>query len=74
MLWQEGGVKANVEVIEMMGSSVHLHVKAAGRDAIIVVPLYDAEETYDNGDTVRFRFAGSSAHLFDPETGANLEW
>ena len=74
LLWQEGGVNANVEVIETMGSSVHLHVKAAGKDAIIVVPLYDAEEDYESGDTVRFRFAGSSAHLFDPETGANLEW
>ena len=74
LLWQEGGVNAKVEVIETMGSSVHLHVKAAGRDAIIVVQLFDAEDSYDSGDTVRFRFAGSSAHLFDPETGANLEW
>ena len=74
LLWQEGGVNANVEVIETMGSSVHLHVKAAGKDAIIVVQLFDAEDSYDSGDNVRFRFAGSSAHLFDPETGANLEW
>ena len=29
---------------------------------------------YEPGETVRFRFAGSSAHLFDRETGKNLEW
>ena len=74
LLWQEGGVEAHVDVREMMGSSVHLHVRAAGKDAIIVVPILDSEESYDGGDTVRFRFAGSSAHLFDPETGKNLEW
>ncbi len=74
LLWQEGGVLARVDVSEMMGSSVHLHVNAAGKDAIIVVPILDAEESYEPGDTVRFRFAGSSAHVFDRETGKNLEW
>jgi len=74
MLWQEGGVLARVDVCEMMGSSVHLHVRAAGKDAIIVVPVLDSEESYEPGETVRFRFAGSSAHLFDRETGKNLEW
>ena len=74
MLWQEGGILARVEVREMMGSSIHLHVRAAGKAAIIVVPLYDAEESYDSGETIRFRFAGSSAHIFDRESGRNLEW
>ena len=73
LLWQEGGIEARVDVREMMGSSVHLHVTAAGREAIIVVQLYDAEDSYDSGDTVRFRFAGSSAHVFDRESGRNLE-
>ena len=74
LLWQEGGIEARVDVREMMGSSVHLHVTAAGKEAIIVVQLYDAEDSYDSGDTVRFRFAGSSAHVFDRETGRNLEY
>ena len=73
LLWQEGGIEARVDVREMMGSSVHLHVTAAGKEAIIVVQLYDAEDSYDSGDTVRFRFAGSSAHVFDRESGRNLE-
>ncbi len=74
LLWQEGGIEARVEVREMMGSSVHLHVKAAGKDAIIVVQLFDSEESYESGDTIHFRFAGSSAHVFDRETGRNLEY
>ena len=40
----------------------------------IVVPVLDSEESYEPGENVRFRFAGSSAHVFDPETGKNLEW
>ena len=32
------GVAATVEVAEMMGSSVHLHVNADGHDVIIIVP------------------------------------
>ncbi len=74
LLWEKGGILARVDVSEMMGSSIHLHVTAAGKEAIIVVPILDAEETYESGETVRFRFAGSSAHLFDQETGKNLEW
>ena len=51
-----------------------LGTNLAGKDAIIVVPVMDSEESYEPGETVRFRFAGSSAHVFDPETGKNLEW
>ena len=32
------GISARVDVSEMMGSSVHLHVNADGRDVIIIVP------------------------------------
>ena len=35
------GVQAKVDVAEMMGSSVHLHVSAAGRVVIIIVPTTD---------------------------------
>ena len=35
------GVQAKVDMAEMMGSSVHLHVSAAGRVVIIIVPTTD---------------------------------
>ncbi|MCR4950275.1 MAG: TOBE domain-containing protein [Solobacterium sp.] len=64
-----------VEVSEMMGSSVHLHLNAYGRDCIIIVPTLDLENaTFDIGSKVEFTLAPNAIHLFDPETGKNLEY
>ena len=68
------GVSATVEVAEMMGSSVHLHVNAEGRDVIIIVPTIDMQGNYEMGDTVRFSFVGKVAHVFSKETERNLEF
>ena len=68
------GVAARVDVAEMMGSSVHLHVNAEGRDVIIIVPTIDMKGNYEMGDTVHFSFAGKVAHVFSKETDKNLEF
>ena len=68
------GVPAHVDVAEMMGSSVHLHVNAEGRDVIIIVPTIDMKGNYNIGDTVHFTFDGKVAHVFSKETDKNLEW
>lgn len=68
------GVEAKVDVSEMMGSSVHLHVSAAGKDVIIIVPTMDMKGHYAMGDTVHFSFEGSVAHVFSKDTEKNLEW
>ncbi|MBQ3211480.1 MAG: TOBE domain-containing protein, partial [Oscillospiraceae bacterium] len=68
------GVVAKVDVSEMMGSSVHLHVSAEGRDVIIIVPTIDMKGNFAMGDTVHFTFDGSVAHVFSKETERNLEW
>ena len=68
------GVAARVDVAEMMGSSVHLHVNAEGRDVIIIVPTIDMKGNYEMGDTVHFSFAGKVAHVFSKETEKNLEF
>ena len=64
-----------VEVSEMMGSAVHLHVAACGSDTIIIVPT--AELTSANahpiGSSISFTFSGANAHLFDRESGRSLE-
>ena len=70
----EEGVAARVDVAEMMGSSVHLHVNAEGRDVIIIVPTTDMKGNYEMGDTVRFSFQGNVAHVFSKETDRNLEF
>ncbi len=68
------GITAKVDVAEMMGSSVHLHVNADGRDVIIIVPTIDMKGNYNIGDTVHFAFDGKVAHVFSKETDKNLEY
>ena len=70
----ENGIAAKVDVSEMMGSSVHLHVSAEGKDVIIIVPTIDMKGHYKIGDTVHFTFGGNVAHVFSKETEKNLEW
>lgn len=66
-----------VDVTEMMGSSVHVHASACGRDTIIIVPTTElaAEQRalLNIGAPVSFTFSGALAHVFDRETGNNLE-
>ena len=72
---KDSGVAAKVDVSEMMGSSVHLHVTAEGRDVIIIVPTTEMlADSYRMGDEVKFSFSGAVAHVFDKETEKNLEW
>ena len=67
-----------VDVSEMMGSSVHLHVTALGVDTIIIVQTMGLDQaTLDNfaiGKPLSFDFDGSVAHVFDKNTGKNLEF
>ena len=68
-------VCGTVNVSEMMGSAVHLHISACGTDTIIIVPTAELENAnnYAIGSEVSFTFSGTTAHLFDRETGLNLE-
>ncbi len=68
------GVSAKVDVSEMMGSSVHLHVSAEGRDVIIIVPTIDMKGHYAIGDAIQFKFQGNVVHVFSKETEKNLEF
>ena len=68
------GIAAKVDVSEMMGSSVHLHVNAEGKDVIIIVPTVGMSNIPAMGDTVHFSFTGNVAHVFSKETEKNLEW
>ncbi len=73
----EPGISGTVDVSELMGSSVHLHVSAMGRDVVMVVSTMNmtgAEvAALSNGSTVSFNFPGHCCHVFNKETGVNLE-
>ena len=74
---EESGVAGTIEVHELMGSSVHLHVNAVGKDVIIVVSTMNmtgAEVAALKGGTqVCFSYGGNNCHVFNKETGINLE-
>ena len=70
----ENGVKAKIDVSEMMGSSVHLHLSAEGRDMIVIVPTIDMKRSFHMGDEVQFGFQGNVVHVFSKETSKNLEF
>ena len=68
-------IEGVVDVSEMMGSSVHLHVNVGGKDCIIIAPRLDLEGGgLADGLKVRFTFAPNAVHVFDPETEKNLEF
>ena len=73
----QSGIEGKVDVSEMMGSSVHLHVDALGRDVVMVVSTMNmtgAEvAALAHGNPVTFNFAGHVCHVFNKETGINLE-
>ena len=70
----QSGVAARVDVSEMMGSSVHLHLNADGKDVIVIVPTIDLKDNFHQGDIVHFAFNGNVAHVFSKETDKNLEF
>ena len=71
------GVAAKVDVHELMGSSIHLHVTALGRDVVMVISTMNmtgAEiAALSAGADANFIFPGNCCHVFSKETGINLE-
>lgn len=69
-------IEGTVDVSELMGASVHLHINAMGKDGIIIVPTLDLQgsKTFSIGSKVQFTFGGNVVHVFDKETGRNLEY
>ena len=74
---EENGIDAKIDVHELMGSSIHLHVTAMGRDVVLVVSTMDMTGAQISalaaGTNVKFAFPGHTCHVFSKETGVNLE-
>ena len=73
----DSGIEAKVDVGEMMGSTVHLHVTSLDRDVVMVVSTMNmtgAEVSkLTTGADVKYVFNGNVCHVFNKETGINLE-
>ena len=67
-----------VDVSEMMGSSVHLHLDSLGKKVIIIAQTMDFKGEYADGFTpgqeVAYTFGGNVVHMFSKETDENLEF
>ena len=74
---EKAGFEGKVDVSELMGSTVHLHVESLGRDVVMVVSTMNmtAAEVagLNHGSTVHYTFPGHVCHVFNKETGINLE-
>ena len=68
------GVKGAVDVSELMGSSVHLHISTHGHDVVVIVPTNGNAAHFPMGSEVNMIFGGNVAHVFSKETEKNLEW
>ena len=74
MMLCESGIKGTVDVSELMGPSIHLHVTAEGKDVIVIVPANGDTARFPMGSGVNLTFGGNVAHVFSRETEKNLEW
>ena len=72
VLAKNGGIPARVDVSEMMGSSVHLHLTAAGHDAVVIVPTLELDAIPSYGQQISLDLHEDSIHLFDRETEKSL--
>ena len=74
-------LEGTVDVSEMMGSEIHLHVSTPwgdgkSKDVVVRVPTVDLPATMrsgiPHGAKIRYTFPGSLVHMFDKETENNL--
>ena len=67
------GFRGEIDVAEMMGSELHLHMDIQGNDIVAVIPTAGIDiSNLSSGRSVTVNFDTSLIHLFDPETEENL--
>ena len=70
----KGDLQGEVEVSEMLGSEVDLHVNCGGDDVVMVLQTMDLEEDVSIGAKLNFTVQPRLIQLFDKESGNNLIW
>jgi len=67
------GIEAKIDVSEMMGSELHLHLATAEGDVVAVVPTANVDTSnMTMKSMVKFSFDPKLMHIFDKETEKNL--
>ena len=70
----EGQLKGEIEVSEMLGSEVDLHVNCEGDDVVMVLQTVGLDMDVSIGKTVNYTTSPELIQLFEKETGNNLVW
>lgn len=67
----EGGIDAEVEVVEPTGSEIQVNSRAANGDVIVAV--FRERRMFQPGERIRLVPQPGTVHLFDQATGARLQ-
>ncbi len=67
-------LQGTIEVTELMGSTIHLHLQVQNKDCIVVLPVHHGEDgrSYHTKEVFSFEIPSACMHLFDKETGVSL--
>ena len=66
-------IRATVDVSEMMGSQINVHIRVQGKEGIMIIDTQGANSrTFRMGEEISFTFEPAVIHVFDSE-GKNLE-
>ena len=67
------GIHGMVDVCEMMGTEVHVHVKVEDKDVVVIVPTTEVNyKDLNSGESIYLKFNNECIHLFDKESTSNL--
>jgi len=69
-------IAASVDVTELMGSTIHMHVNINGKDAVVILPTIDLsseqKNSFNYGSKINITFGGNVVHIFSKETEKSL--
>lgn len=68
----EADVMARVEVVELLGSELLVHLRLAGSEGLVVRAIVSEAAGVSEDETVGLRFGRDRLHLFDAGTGRRL--
>ncbi len=72
----ENTMEATVDVSEMMGSEIHLHLSCSGKDVVVRIPTTELAQDQRGGlrygTKINITCPGDLIHMFDIETEENL--
>ena len=69
----ETGIDAVIEVAEMMGYEMHLHMNASDEEVIAIVPTLNMDiDEMSAGTKLKLKLQTEAMHLFDSETEESL--